>query len=213
MYVLNRTRSDNEEILEEVVDIVGTTGNVYKVKVNNEPTCSCPDAAKGNQCKHIIYVLVNVLKAPSHLRYQLAFLTSELCEIFEKAPIKSKEAEATDSAGKRKAIEGDCPICFMEFDSQNEEIVWCKAACGNNIHKACFDRWAATQRAQGVRCVYCRTPWAVEEDSRDLQSLLSKGRVNEEGYVNVASELGMSGIRDHSTYHQPWGYRRFSRFY
>jgi hypothetical protein len=80
-----------------------------------------------------------------------------------------------------------------------------------------------------------RTPWAVEEDSRDLQSLLSKGRVNEEGYVNVASELGMSGIRgmtdlpsparrtriliivyttiDHSTYHQPWGYRRFSRFY
>jgi len=213
MYVLNRTRSDNEEIFEEVVDIVGTTGNIYKVRVNNEPTCSCPDAAKGNQCKHIIYVLVNVLKAPSYLRYQLAFLTSELCEIFEKAPIKSKEAEATDSAGKRKAIEGDCPICFMEFDSQNEEIVWCKAACGNNIHKACFDRWAATQRAQGVRCVYCRTPWAVEEDSRDLQSLLSKGRVNEEGYVNVASELGMSGIRDHSTYHQPWGYRRVPRFY
>jgi SWIM zinc finger len=56
MYVLNRTRSDNEEIFEEVVDIVGTTGNIYKVRVNNEPTCSCPDAAKGNQCKHIIYV-------------------------------------------------------------------------------------------------------------------------------------------------------------
>jgi len=209
MFVISRTRSDNEETLEEVVKIAGTTGNVYTVKVNNEPACSCPDAAKGNQCKHIIYVLVNVLKAPSHLRYQLAFLKSELREIFEKAPIKSKETE--DSAGKRKAIEGDCPICFMEFDPQSEEIVWCKAACGNNIHKACFDRWAATQRAVGVRCVYCRTPWETEKDSRDLQSLLSTGRVNEEGYVNIASELGMSGIRDCSTYHQ-WGYSRFPRW-
>jgi SWIM zinc finger len=56
MCVISRTRSDNEEIPEEVVEIAGTTGNVYNVKVNNEPSCSCPDAAKGNQCKHIIYV-------------------------------------------------------------------------------------------------------------------------------------------------------------
>lgn len=45
----------------------------------------------------------------------------------------------------------------MEFEPDKEDIVWCKAACGNNIHKVCFDKWAATQRAQGVRCVY----WCV----------------------------------------------------
>lgn len=56
--------------------------------------------------------------------------------------------------GKRKAIDGDCPICFMEFEPAREEIAWCRVACGNNIHKACFDQWAATQRSQGVRCVY-----------------------------------------------------------
>lgn len=56
MFVISRKRSDNEEIPEEVVEIAGTTGNVYNVRVNNEPSCSCPDAAKGNQCKHIVYV-------------------------------------------------------------------------------------------------------------------------------------------------------------
>jgi hypothetical protein len=41
----------------------------------------------------------------------------------------------------------------MEFEPK-EEIVWCKAACGNNIHKKCFDQWAATSAESGVRCVY-----------------------------------------------------------
>jgi hypothetical protein len=99
---------------------------------------------------------VNVLKAPDHLRYQLAFLSSELREIFEKAPVSPQGTESNDdhTAGKRKAVEGDCPICFMEFEPQTEKIIWCKASCGNNVHKACFDRWAATTRENGVRCVY-----------------------------------------------------------
>lgn len=29
-------------------------------------------------------------------------------------------------------------------------------------------------------------------------------KVNGDGYVNVASELGISGARDYSTYHQYW---------
>ena len=30
------------------------------------------------------------------------------------------------------------------------------------------------------------------------------GRIGQDGYVNVASELGLSGQRDWSSYHQPW---------
>lgn len=45
----------------------------------------------------------------------------------------------------------------MEFEPDTEEIVWCRAACGNNIHEACFNQWAATKGAQGVCCVY----WCV----------------------------------------------------
>ena len=104
---------------EEQVDIAGTTGNIYTVIIGKEPSCTCPDARKGNQCKHIVYVrdifdsipnpksfavvihppkativiktyvnltemahhqvLYNVLKAPEHLQYQLALLSSVSC--------------------------------------------------------------------------------------------------------------------------------------
>lgn len=80
----------------------------------------------------------------------------ELREIFQRVPISPKDNASTDdTSGKRKPVEGDCPICFMEFDPKTEDIVWCKTACGNNVHKTCFQRWAATQRTNGgVRCVY-----------------------------------------------------------
>jgi hypothetical protein len=35
------------------------------------------------------------------------------------------------------------------------------------------------------------------------------GRVNGEGYVNVADHFGISNTRDYGTYHQPWVRRRF----
>ena len=149
-------------------------------------------------------VLVNILKAPEHLQYQLAFLSSELKEIFDGAPITPQSSdgssEDTSHAGKRKPLENDCPVCVMEFKA-DEVILWCKAACGNNIHKACFDQWAKSKPGP-VKCVYCRTVW--QHDEQTSQKLSKQGRKNEEGYVNVASELGLSGVRDHSSYHWPW---------
>ncbi|KAL4879743.1 hypothetical protein BJY04DRAFT_88923 [Aspergillus karnatakaensis] len=203
MFVVGQTvtGTDPDEVPEMKFDIVGSTGNIYKTTIGKEPACSCPDARKGNQCKHICYVLVKVLKAPEHLQYQLAFITTELREIYEKSPLRQvkDKVEDHDTDGKRKPVEGDCPICFMEFEPDKEAIVWCKAACGNNIHKTCFQQWAATQNAQGVRCVYCRTPWQTQDaDGKvdfDLQQLLTQGSVGEDGYVNVAGQLGLSGER------------------
>jgi hypothetical protein len=111
MFVVGQTVSGTDVVPELNFDIVGSTGNIYKTTVGKVPTCNCPDARKGNQCKHICYgklslfqqlyasmdysflllllslaslylslmanaVLVKVLKAPSHLQYQLAFLSS-----------------------------------------------------------------------------------------------------------------------------------------
>jgi hypothetical protein len=90
----------------------------------------------------------------------------------------------------------------MDMLPDAEELVWCKAACGNNMHKTCFEQWAASQRGQVVKCVYCRTPW--ETDTADLATLQRQGTVNEEGYVNVAGQFGMSGQRDYSSYHPFW---------
>lgn len=60
--MISRRRSENGDITEENVDIVGTTGNIYTVTVSYEPSCTCPDAMKGNQCKHIIYVWLPILR-------------------------------------------------------------------------------------------------------------------------------------------------------
>ena len=204
MIVIGRTRTDTEAFPREEIDIVGSTGNIYRVTIGRIPSCTCPDHQKGNECKHKVYAMHTVLKAPENLVYQLAYLTSELQEIFNGAPpIPTNTSSSNDTDGKRKPIEGDCPICYQNYEPECHELVWCKAACGQNMHKSCFDQWVAAQQGGTVRCVFCRTPWEV--DHGDVASLTQIGVVNSEGYVNVANRFGMREIRDYSVYN------RFSR--
>jgi hypothetical protein len=57
----------------------------------------------------------------------------------------------------RKPLEGDCPICFEDLsESSVEATVFCKAMCGNNIHKECFNQWARSKR-QEMTEVTCGT--------------------------------------------------------
>lgn len=186
--------------------MAGSTGNIYHITIDKVPSCDCPHARKGNQCKHIVYVLSRVLRVPADLEYQLAFVTSELRDIFAKAPpLPSQAADDSEKDGKRKPLEGECPICADDFEPENsrEAVVYCKAACGNNIHKSCFDRWAATKRGARVTCPFCRTPWE-SGDEGDIKKVATNGRVNADGYVNVASQLGLSGRRNYSTYNEYW---------
>jgi Ring finger domain len=174
-----------------------------QVTISQLPSCTCPDHRKGNECKHKVYVLHYVLKAPRHLQYQLAFLSSELREIFASAPaIPTDLATGGDTDGRRKSVDGECAICYTEFDEAHNELVWCKAACGNNMHRSCFDQWAASQRNVGVKCVYCRTPWHV--DPGDVEQVKKAGSKDVDGYVNVGEHFGISRMRDVSTYHPFW---------
>ena len=97
----------------------------------------------------------------------------------------------------------------MDFDEEHNELIWCQAACGNNMHKDCFEQWAKSQAGQTVKCVYCRTPWQV--DAGDISELMKTGSVGADGYVNVADQLGMTGQRDYSTYHPFWVDRQLDR--
>jgi len=213
MIVLGRRRRTTQSgAPAEDIDIVGSTGNIYTVHIGHETSCTCPDSMKGNECKHKVYALNTVLKAPAGLVYQLAFLGPELKQIFEKAPpIPTDHAEGSQDdgskSGNRKPTDGECPICYMDLDPENNKLVWCKSQCGHNLHKSCFDQWAASQRGQEVRCVYCRSPWQAE--SGDLEAAKKAGKIGEDGYVNVADQFGMSRARDYSGYHQPWVRRRF----
>lgn len=92
----------------------------------------------------------------------------------------------------------------MPFE-EGEDLVWCKAACGQNIHRTCFQQWQRSKSGQMTKCVYCRSEWKVEAgDLSGLKGKVKEGVKNGEGYVNVAGELGMSGERDMSSYHSYW---------
>ncbi|KAF5001660.1 hypothetical protein FGRMN_966 [Fusarium graminum] len=205
-YVLNRVRGGTADCPEEDVEMTGSTGNIYTVHIGKRPNCTCPHNKKGHQCKHILYVLKQVLNAPFELVYQLALLSTELCSIFASAPPIS--VHGNGESDKRKPIEGDCPICYCELDEKNKEsIVWCAAACGQNIHEQCFKMWAKTKPGPGkVTCPMCRSVWKGDEK---LVAKVQKDEGEmEEGYVNVGDQLGIGRQRDESSYSQWHGYHQ-----
>lgn len=92
---------------------------------------------------------------------------------------------ASEASSVRRTVDGDCGICLCDLqtsqsdsdtageaeegegeEGQNrvldegnvgEELVWCKARCGVNFHKACIDQWLET--ATAPTCPTCRSPW------------------------------------------------------
>lgn len=208
--VLSRERTGTDEAPRERVNIAGSTGNVYTVSVGLQPSCNCPHAMKGNQCKHIIYIMLRVLKAQEHIAYQLALTASELRELIKNAPpipgVETDGKDGTEKEGEsnRKPIEGECPICYDDLGDK-EATVYCKSSCGNNVHKDCMQKWVAMSRGKAT-CPYCRAKWAEDSGFQGkLGSIDTSGLArNEDGYVNVAGQLGLTGERDYSSYHQPW---------
>ncbi|KAK9916899.1 hypothetical protein WJX75_008503 [Coccomyxa subellipsoidea] len=169
--------------------VLGATANVYQVRVGRHPHCTCPDAAKGNLCKHYLYVMIRVLRLDQNdpIVWQRALLTSEAEEVLSGARSTNRgdgvmAAAAVCAAYKRAAgdaveepeeaaapasgrpIEGDCPICFDDLvpggTTPQTRVVTCDT-CGNHAHEECFRKWTAQRKSahQSVTCVYCRAPW------------------------------------------------------
>jgi hypothetical protein len=178
--------------------VLGATGNVYSVRLDLRPSCTCPDFKRGNTCKHILFVMLRVLKLPvdDPRVWQKALLTSELEELLlisclnEETVLASHQVRARfreiagSSPGKeeedksvQRDLEGDCPVCYEPLDGVKEDVVFCRV-CGNNVHRDCFMRWSKSKRAGTVTCVYCRAPW--DDEGKDKKG---KG----EGYVNLAA--------------------------
>ncbi|OAQ63005.1 Znf1 [Pochonia chlamydosporia 170] len=103
-YVLQRTPCGTEDCPAESFEMTGSTGNIYTVHINREPSCDCPHALGGNQCKHVIFILAKVLQAPVELVYQDALLSSELRSIFEGAPSGLAAREEGGSGRKLRVI-------------------------------------------------------------------------------------------------------------
>jgi hypothetical protein len=194
--------------------VLGSTGNVYDVKVGPIPDCTCPDHRKGNLCKHVLFVLLKVmaLDEHSHLIYQAAWTPSELQSMF--AQMKARFAnvsgavfanqrvqetfsklsqgfdveDTTESGVARKAVTADhCGICFDPM-TKSQTLTYCRAKCGANFHKACVDPWLNQNRPTPT-CPMCREVW--QDESKNFLS---------EGFTNLGKLQGQSPVRDASTY-------------
>ncbi|KAG1855127.1 hypothetical protein C8R48DRAFT_720864 [Suillus tomentosus] len=230
-FMVDRKRTGDE--LREEFSVLGSTGNVYTVVIDKTPSCNCPDANKGNHCKHILFIFLKVLQVSqsSGLWYQKALLTSELQEIFAHAPpapnsvtnqrVRDAYARATGKATttpseesepvkKRRAPgpEDDCPICYESMHGADENtLIWCET-CVNAVHKECFTQWAKSC-GRNITCVFCRSPW-VNVSTGGQAAGKGKASVSE-GYINLGTVAGLSQERDTSSYHH--GSRRGYRHY
>ncbi|KAH0548557.1 hypothetical protein GP486_007899 [Trichoglossum hirsutum] len=187
MFIIDRNRTDQGGIPEEKFDIAGTTGNIYNAPVRTAEKAISANTSSTSSSKY------SKPKGLSSINWHFLLL-SELHELFKNAPpAPVGNGSSEEHPGQRKPVEGDCPICAEAFEPGKEEIVWCKAACGQNVHKQCFEQWVASKPGQVVKCIYCRTPW--KDDAESIKEIAGKGEINAEGYVNVASQLGLSGNR------------------
>ncbi|EIN06971.1 hypothetical protein PUNSTDRAFT_135671 [Punctularia strigosozonata HHB-11173 SS5] len=202
-------RREGEQLREEF-SVLGSTGNVYTVVIDKEPSCNCPDAQKGHTCKHVLFVFLKgtasifliFASAPAaphavaHARVRQAYLQAT-----GRSTTTAADADEASSAKKKRLPEAgdDCPICYETMHGVAEATLSFCDECGKGIHKECFQQWA--KRSSTVTCVWCRAAWIRPGAS-------SAGPRSGGGYVNLAAVAGVSPVRDTSSYfHGRPGYR------
>ncbi|KAJ7183772.1 hypothetical protein C8R46DRAFT_984978 [Mycena filopes] len=236
-FMVDRKRFEGE--LKEEFQVLGSTGNIYTVTIQQKPSCDCPDARKGNHCKHILFIYLKVLQVTqaSGVWYQKALLTNELEQIFADAPLapnavahprireayaratgKSKEVPSTPevAAGPKKRLPGeddDCPICYDGMHGVAESTLTFCEECGNAVHKECFGQWKQTSAKQGkpLTCIYCRAQWPDAAPGKGKGKAATGGSHTAGGYLNMSGVAGLSPQRDTTTYYH--GPRRGQRYY
>ncbi|KAE8447155.1 hypothetical protein EG329_010986 [Mollisiaceae sp. DMI_Dod_QoI] len=56
---------------------------------------------------------------------------------------------------RRQPLDDDCYVCYEAIDHL-DDAVWCKAECGKNIHRGCFEQWAREKiiAGQDITCAH-----------------------------------------------------------
>lgn len=100
---------------------------------------------------------------------------------------KVEDIKKDSEKGIQRDIDGDCPICYESMAGDGgkakEPVVFCKA-CGNNVHRDCFEKWSRSKKSTGgkVTCIYCRANWFDVTTKKGQNT-----EVDPHGYVNLAS--------------------------
>lgn len=163
--------------------IMGSTGNVYDVKISKNPTCSCPDCkTNGNRCKHIYFVLMRIMKLSDSMITQKTYSEIELQDM--KMKNADKTIHANDLVKKKyKKIQDKqnnadlsvantddlCPVCLDDIEN-GEEYDYCKLYCNKAIHILCFQMWC---KKNIPKCLFCQKPWNKLADGSEYINLIN----------------------------------------
>ncbi len=170
---------NTQNLYEKHFSVMGSTGNIYKIKINLENSnCNCPDFLfRQDYCKHIYFVFLKVLNAnKKDLEYNLddsfllnlfdnlnyithhLYASDELREVYINELKKDSVNEDNNLGIKVQKKDDSCPICMDELEN-NEAIDYCKYGCGKSLHSECFKMWSSKNKGNKPRCVFCRTDW------------------------------------------------------
>jgi len=159
IYLINRNVNDDFAMFE----VMGTTGNIYFVELDGNPTCTCPDhSQRKSRCKHILFMLAKLFNVPDP--YKEEFTTKEIKKYIKKYKEKLQQFTVdydydTNFDGSKiiidvgaKCTDDDCVVC-MDPLSNGEKYVYCKNFCGRCLHVDCYTH--LTIKNPSLKCPYC----------------------------------------------------------
>lgn len=172
IYLINfDTQRENTE--SKKFTVLGTTGTVYTVTIDECPKCTCPDfRQRKKRCKHIYFILIRVMKVPEENEDIKTFTKEQVTTMFTNMQEIAKSVYINDelrqmyniicqqNLAENKTVpmkdEELCPICLDDINC-GEPVDYCKYACGNPVHVGCFKMWIKGKK--DVTCVLCRSKW------------------------------------------------------
>lgn len=165
---LHHAEDDGQGVITYIV--TGQSGIEYRITINpadKVATCTCPDhTTRGSICKHILYVLFRVLRAPLDYTGTLESLIeltllvprysqATICDSDLLRRLWSQYRAAGATWAEPRWERGDeCPICFEELKPEKEYVHWCRYQCGKCIHRDCYNHLQ-----MNAQCPLCRARW------------------------------------------------------
>ncbi|OHE98797.1 SAP domain-containing protein [Colletotrichum orchidophilum] len=148
------------------ISVHGGGPDTYGVTIGSRTSCTCSSMMfrPRSNCKHIIYVMTHVFRAPAELLPQRTLFTEEVMKLFDRAPkIRFTAVEASMdpsmSDGVPKSKDGkSCPVCFKHIGKA--ETVCC-GKCGNHTHSSCFGIYTRQYAGWSLTCPVCQGGWSV----------------------------------------------------
>lgn len=184
LYLIDTIEPTDKYIREFAV--MGSTGNIYTVKIKESPECTCPDyKTRYKRCKHIYFILIRIMKVSEKNEDVVKYTKVSLTRMFNKNLVvdrsvivdqeikekydnlKEKINTVITEKEQKDTTDELCPICLDDLNN-GETLDHCKFSCGKSVHSDCFKMWT---RVKEKKCLYCNHSWIAVPNQQEYVNL------------------------------------------